>query len=121
MIKELAALPNLRYLSAMKNPCVPDCFDPGKDLEDYTRYRLYVIYRLGGLTFLDDQPITAEERARAAATGKFAKTASPREPAADVGSSGTAEVDAAVAVVEDDSLTRKSARAMSMCNLVQCY
>lgn len=39
MIKDLKSLPGLRYLSAMKNPCVPDCFSQGKDLRDHARYR----------------------------------------------------------------------------------
>jgi len=107
MIKDLKSLPGLRYLSAMKNPCVPDCFSQGKDLRDHARYRHRVIYMLGSLTFLDDQPITDDERREAAQRGSFSKTASPREPAGG-GSGSAAAIDSSVDDVEDDSHVRKS-------------
>jgi hypothetical protein len=76
----------------------------------YSR-RHRVIYMLGSLTFLDDQPITDDERREAAQRGSFSKTASPREPAGG-GSGSAAAIDSSVDDVEDDSHVRKSETAM---------
>ena len=66
-------LPNLKYLSLLKNPACPNEFT-GNDREDYQKYRFYVIFRLQSLKFLDSQPVTAVERKEALKRGKFSKT-----------------------------------------------
>lgn len=98
--------PNLRYLSMMRNPAVPESYfsdlasptaaggangangaaspssmqggDGG--MESYQRFRLYVIYRLKSLQFLDSTPVTAEERKEATVRGAYCRVAKPAEP-----------------------------------------
>eukprot|EP01027_Heterolobosea_sp_BB2_P012029 GEZU01017456.1.p1 GENE.GEZU01017456.1~~GEZU01017456.1.p1 ORF type:complete len:270 (+),score=62.91 GEZU01017456.1:91-810(+) len=72
LITLLEKLPNLKYLSLLKNPACPNEFT-GNDREDYQMYRYYVIYRLKNLKFLDAQPVTTEERKLAQKKGRFSK------------------------------------------------
>jgi len=65
--------PNLTYLSMLKNPACPNYFT-GKDMDDYKRYRLYVIYRMKKLKFLDYSPVTNEERKEATKRGPYLVT-----------------------------------------------
>eukprot|EP01046_Picozoa_sp_COSAG06_P027644 COSAG06_NODE_2453_length_6854_cov_6.728463_12_plen_195_part_00 len=112
ILKGVAGLSSLRYLSVMHNPCTPDCFAAGKDVDDYAKFRLHIIYKIQSLCCLDYQDVTPGEREKASAVGAFAKTASPREAGGGGGggasSAALADVDAAVGEVEDDSLTRGS-------------
>lgn len=104
--------PNLRYLSMMRNPAVPESYfsdlasptaaggagaagnggggasSPnsmqGGDggMESYQRFRLYVIYRLKSLQFLDSTPVTTEERKEATVRGAYCRVAKPAAPKA---------------------------------------
>jgi len=67
------SFPNLTYLSMLKNPACPNYFT-GKDMDDYKRYRLYVIYRMKKLKFLDYSPVTSEERKEATKRGPYLVT-----------------------------------------------
>jgi len=53
-------VPNLKYLSMLKNPCCPNYF-VGKGTADYKRYRAEVVKEIPTLKFLDSSPITHEE------------------------------------------------------------
>lgn len=110
ILKGAGGLTNLRYLSLMHNPCTPDCFAAGKDAEDYAKFRLHIIFKIGTLCCLDFQDITPAERKKASAVGAFAKTASPRETNGVGGGPEVPEltIDAAVGEVEDDVRTRGS-------------
>ncbi|GAB6029215.1 hypothetical protein CHUAL_004984 [Chamberlinius hualienensis] len=58
------SLPNLRYLSMMKNPATPSSFG----VESYTQYVMYRYYAISffeKLELLDDQKITTKEREEA--------------------------------------------------------
>jgi len=64
--------PKLNYLSILKNPACPNEFT-GNDTDDYQRHRLFVLYRLKNLKFLDSRQVTAKERQEAEKRGKFCK------------------------------------------------
>jgi hypothetical protein len=64
--------PKLNYLSILKNPACPNEFT-GNDIDDYQRHRLFVLYRLKNLKFLDSRQVTAKERQEAERRGKFCK------------------------------------------------
>ena len=49
--------PRLTYLSLLGNAACPNEL-VAKDEEDYRHYRLYVIYKLSNLKFLDSRPIS---------------------------------------------------------------
>ncbi|KAL9658291.1 hypothetical protein ABK040_015611 [Willaertia magna] len=68
--------PKLIYLSLLKNPACPNEFT-GNDMDDYHHYRLYVLYRLNHLKFLDARQVTEEERKEAQRRGKFCKVVTP--------------------------------------------
>ena len=70
--------PNLKYLSLLKNPCCPHRLI-GMDDDDYSRYRLYVLWRLPNLTFLDSGRVTPAERAEASRRGEFCIPAEPTD------------------------------------------
>jgi len=70
--------PNLKYLSLMKNPSVPDMYFSDNEYEAYMRHRFYVIWRLKKLQFLDATAISAEERQEAEKKGKFMQVAKPK-------------------------------------------
>ena len=64
--------PNLEYLSMMRNPCCPTFLDLTEArVEAYRRHRLYVIFKLPGLRFLDATPVTEEEHAEAIKKGQY--------------------------------------------------
>lgn len=62
--------PGITYLSMLKNKA---CRDPltGGDAEDYKRSRLFVLYHLPNLRFLDSTPVSAAERSEANRVGQF--------------------------------------------------
>jgi len=62
-------LPQLTFLSMLKNPACPNGLIAGKDSDDYRLYRLYVLYRIKNLRFLDSTPVTDEEKKDAALRG----------------------------------------------------
>lgn len=71
-------LPNLTYLSLLRNRACPDQLtDCEKDENDYLRYRSYVLYKLPKLNFLDSRPVSSHEKAEAMRRGKFMKVARP--------------------------------------------
>eukprot|EP01051_Picozoa_sp_SAG22_P013647 SAG22_NODE_1553_length_4141_cov_2.014349_2_plen_270_part_00 len=102
--------PNLKYLSVLSNPCVPDFLNSKSEdnMQDYQLFRYFVLSQLPTLTFLDFQPVTKAEIAEAKRRGKFAVAAKPTASgggaAADATGSGrgsTSEVSADVADVPD--------------------
>ena len=55
-------------LSLMRNPSAPPLICVSEEqAASAKRYRLYIVYRLAKLTFLDSAPVTAEERREGAA------------------------------------------------------
>ena len=65
--------PKLRYLSMMRNPACPGLMDIVEpDLESCRLYRLYVLYRLPHLLFLDGIDVPEEERKKAKLRGQYA-------------------------------------------------
>lgn len=68
--------PQLTYMSMIKNPACPNEIT-GKDSDDYQRYRLYVLYRLKNLRFLDSSPVTEEEKREANRVGHLSLPARP--------------------------------------------
>lgn len=73
-IKE--TMPNLVYLSMLKNPACPNYFTD-RTQEEYRRYRLYVIHHLQRLKYLDSSPITPQARKEAERLGQYLKIAKP--------------------------------------------
>lgn len=75
----VATFPNVTYLSLMRNPASPPlvCLSE-EDVQATQRYRLYVIFRLPRLQFLDSGPVLAEERKEAAARGQFLAVRKPK-------------------------------------------
>lgn len=64
--------PKIVYLSLLGNAACPNqLIDETKDEYDYFRYRLYVIYRLPTLKFLDSHEVTALEREEAIQQSQF--------------------------------------------------
>ncbi|KAK2961272.1 putative Leucine-rich melanocyte differentiation-associated protein [Blattamonas nauphoetae] len=72
------AAPNLRYLSLLKNPACPNRLI-GMEDDDYSRYRLYVIWRIPNLKFLDATPVTPKEKDEALRRGEFCLPAATTE------------------------------------------
>ena len=74
------AWPNVAYLSTMRNPCSPPlvCVSE-EDAHAMRRYRLYVVFRLPRLQFLDSSPVSEAERKEAAEKGAYL---APRRPKA---------------------------------------
>jgi len=68
--------PQLTYMSMIKNPACPNEIT-GKDSDDYQRYRLYVLYRLKDLRFLDSSPVTEDEKREALRVGHLSLPARP--------------------------------------------
>lgn len=54
-------IPNLKFLSMLKNEACPNFFN-GHSLKEYNDYRQYVISRIPRLSTLDSTPITDQER-----------------------------------------------------------
>ncbi len=65
--------PKLNYLSLMKNPGCPSEFGGLDSMDDYQRFRFYVLYRLKNLKFFDARQITLNERKEADKKGQFCK------------------------------------------------
>ena len=64
--------PGLTTLSLMRNPASPPMVALSQeDIARAKRYRLYIIYRMPALAFLDATPVSTAEREEAAAKGKF--------------------------------------------------
>jgi len=70
-------LPNLTYMSMLKNPACPSELIVGRDTDDYQRYRYYVLFRLKGLRFLDSTPVSETERREAIRIGHLSLPARP--------------------------------------------
>jgi len=62
------AFPSLTFLSLLKNPACPNELT-GKDQDDYRRYRIFVVFRIPTLKFLDSSPVTDWERNEAKRVG----------------------------------------------------
>eukprot|EP00668_Euglena_longa_P004362 GGOE01005114.1.p1 GENE.GGOE01005114.1~~GGOE01005114.1.p1 ORF type:complete len:236 (-),score=76.06 GGOE01005114.1:655-1362(-) len=74
-------VPQLQYLSLLGNPACPALMS-GATEQEYSRYRVYTIFRLGcTLKFLDAQPVTQQEHALASSSGRFFKVARPANTA----------------------------------------
>jgi hypothetical protein len=74
------AFPGVTYLSCMRNPCSPPLVCASEDdVQATRRHRLYVVFRLPRLQFLDSSPVTAAERKEAAEKGAYL---APRRPKA---------------------------------------
>jgi hypothetical protein len=72
--------PSLRYLSLLGNTACPNpLLGYGHDEDDYRRYRLYVLYRLPNLKFLDSSIVSEDERKEAKRVGQFMKVVKPSE------------------------------------------
>eukprot|EP00759_Apiculatamorpha_spiralis_P023126 PhF_6_TR27005/c0_g1_i3/m.39429 len=87
--------PRLQYLSLLGNPCCSNELTGGATAE-YNRLRLYVLYRVPTLKFLDAAPVTEQEREDAKKQGSYSKvikladttsdtTAAPQSPGASDG------------------------------------
>lgn len=93
LVKDVAAfvdavagqVPNLTWLSLLKNPGCPDVFN-GRDDDDYRRHRLFVVSRMKKLRYLDSLPVTPSERAEAKRVGHLMKTARGQQAAEPVSS-----------------------------------
>lgn len=59
-----AAFPNIRFLSMLGNPACPNILNGGS-LAQYNDYRQFVVSKLPGLLYLEDQPVTSMEREKA--------------------------------------------------------
>jgi len=72
--------PNITYLTVMNNPASPPlvCISE-EDVAASSRYRLYVIYRLPKLQFLDASPVTNEERKEAQSRGQYLAVRKPKQ------------------------------------------
>jgi len=71
-------VPNLKYLSMLKNPCCPNYF-VGKGTSDYKKYRAEVVKEFPTLKFLDSSPITAEELSDAEKLKHFIRRPDPSQ------------------------------------------
>ncbi|XP_074602034.1 leucine-rich melanocyte differentiation-associated protein-like [Brevipalpus obovatus] len=75
---------NLRHLSLLGNPCCPDQLtNRDADEDDYRRYKLFVLYKLPKLKFLDFGKIKNSERREAQRVGPYMGTVRPREDVFD--------------------------------------
>jgi len=73
-----SSFPNVTYLACMRNPCSPPlAIVSEEDVETTRRFRLYVIYRLPKLQFLDSSPVSQNERKEASQKGQYL---APRRP-----------------------------------------
>lgn len=85
--------PALTYLSLLMNPCCPNVYFSDGEQAAYRRYRLYTIYRLPQLQFLDSSEVTEDEREEAKRVGANMVVRKPMADGLDepgsVGSSGS--------------------------------
>ncbi|KAK2167950.1 hypothetical protein NP493_1252g00018 [Ridgeia piscesae] len=71
-------LPSLKYLSLLGNPACPDQLSSADSSdEDYEQYRIFVLYNLPKLKFLDSTPVKMTERTEAQRRGCFLRVARP--------------------------------------------
>jgi hypothetical protein len=97
------AFPGVTYLSCMRNPCSPPLVCASEDdLQATRRHRLYVVFRLPRLQFLDSSPVTAAERKEAAEKGAYLaprrpKAAAPAAPGSPLGGAAASATAAAAA------------------------
>eukprot|EP01132_Coremiostelium_polycephalum_P009731 gene9731-11950_t len=70
-------IPNLTFLSLLKNPACPNYYLTGEDFNGYQKYRYYILYHLKHLKFLDSTPVTPEERKEANRLGVYSLIAKP--------------------------------------------
>ena len=107
--------PKLRYLSMMRNPACPGLMDIVEpDLESCRLYRLYVLFRLPNLLYLDGIDVPDEERKEAKLRGQYAvkrqssisSVVSSSSSGKEVGSSPSASTrsEAAPFVVKDGTV-----------------
>lgn len=74
------ATPQIGFLSLLGNPVCPFLVGTTEDTEtEYTRYRIYVSYRLRTLRFLDVAPLNESERQEARIRGKYLRTVKKAE------------------------------------------
>eukprot|EP01060_Flectonema_neradi_P014170 TRINITY_DN20886_c0_g1_i1.p1 TRINITY_DN20886_c0_g1~~TRINITY_DN20886_c0_g1_i1.p1 ORF type:complete len:250 (+),score=65.56 TRINITY_DN20886_c0_g1_i1:60-752(+) len=69
-------MPNIEYLSLIGNPGCKSEMN-GSTPSEAERYRLYCIYKLPKLVFLDSSPVKEDERQNAIARGQYLKVAKP--------------------------------------------
>ena len=69
-------VPNIEYLSLLGNPGCKTEMNGSSQLE-VERYRLYCIYKLPKLVFLDSSPVSDSERQNAISRGQYLKVAKP--------------------------------------------
>jgi len=70
----------------MRNPCSPPLVCVSEDdVQATRRHRLYVVFRLPRLQFLDSSPVTAAERKEAAEKGAYLAPRRPKAAAAGGG------------------------------------
>ena len=74
------SFPNVTKLSVMRNPASPPmiCLSD-EDFAALERHRLYVIYRLPQLNFLDSSPVTKHDRTEAKRRGQFLGVRKPKK------------------------------------------
>jgi len=68
--------PQITHLSMIKNPACPNEMT-GRDSDDYKRYRLYVLYKLKNLRFLDSSTVGEDEKKEAQRVGHLSLPARP--------------------------------------------
>jgi len=74
----LKKLPNLTYVSFLKNPACPNSLISKEFADDdYQRYRYFVLYKMPKLKFLDARQISVQERNEAKRVGKFTAIVRP--------------------------------------------
>lgn len=115
-----ATFPFLRTLSLMRNPACPGYDDLSVDATEANRkYRLYVIFRMPSLTFLDCSPVSANEREVARRTGRYCVARKPtqsqyhRAPSSPADAAGGLGVADAVARVRESQNGRKNISFLS--------
>jgi len=77
--------PNLNFLSLLGNPCCPNLSmsTDEDDVDDYQRFRYFVIHKLPSLKFLDFTSVTATEQNEAQRRGKYLATVKVEEEELD--------------------------------------
>jgi stalled ribosome alternative rescue factor ArfA len=92
--------PFLTALSLMRNPACPGYDELSMDASEANRrYRLYVIFRMPSLAFLDCSPVTENEKKEALRAGKYC--AARRPALSQMRRARGARDDAATATVDD--------------------
>ncbi|XP_026477450.1 leucine-rich melanocyte differentiation-associated protein-like [Ctenocephalides felis] len=70
--------PSLHYLSLLGNLICPDQLsDPTTDVQDYFRYRCYIVHHLPKLLFLDWRAVSLNEAKEAKLRGQFMRVRRP--------------------------------------------